>query len=116
MSIKINNIINNLYNINTFKYQISNFRIISSDCDLQLLCDDAEYDLFRSAVTFAINYMIENEESMDNPIPDDLLLYVNKKDNIVSLKKRVDHVDNYRLTEPLQAWIDLLKNEAEMFG
>lgn len=106
--------INNLYNIKSFKYQIGNFNLIASDCDLELLCDNEEYDLFKTAVTMAINYMIENEVDNGNQIPDNLNLLVSKQHDTITLTKRVNNAE-YRLSEPLQAWLDQMRNEVEMF-
>ena len=96
-------------------YNYRDFPIISSDCDIMLLCNDPEYHRFQEAVNFAINYVIEEAESECQYIPNGLQLYVNRKDNIVSLMKKINNEAVYILHEDLQTWLDLLQQEAELF-
>lgn len=87
----------------------NNFKIVSSDCDLELLCDDAQFDSFKYAVNHAINDMVAiYEDSCNNAcIPQQLHLYISRKDDVIQLRTS-DR--SFTLTEQLSLYLPLNKN------
>lgn len=89
-------------------YNINNFKIVSSDCDLELLCDDVQFDSFKYAINHAINDMIAtHEDSCNARIPQQLHLYISRKDDVIQLRTS-DR--SFTLTEQLSLYLPLDKN------
>ena len=97
------------------KYNIEDFNICSSAADYELRFNPK----FREAVTFAINYQMEEYETANDYIPnlDELTLYFFPESDDCRIEiKNSRLAPSFFLADSVKMWLEAIEQDFQVFG